>query len=50
MAGVLHWCRHGRNRRHPVAMLLIKYVTGPLDLPVVVSNTAAMSVGSALTS
>jgi hypothetical protein len=33
----------------PVAILLIKYVTGPLDLPAVVSNTAAMSVGSALT-
>jgi hypothetical protein len=33
----------------PVAMLLIKYVTGPLHLPAVVSNTAAMSVGAALT-
>jgi hypothetical protein len=33
----------------PVAMLLITYVTGPLGLPAVVSNTAAMSVGAALT-
>lgn len=33
----------------PVAMFLIKYVTGPLHLPLVVSNTAAMSIGAAVT-
>jgi hypothetical protein len=32
----------------PVAMLLIATVTGPLGLPAVVSNTAAMSVGTVI--
>ncbi|GEL25555.1 hypothetical protein PSU4_45090 [Pseudonocardia sulfidoxydans NBRC 16205] len=32
----------------PIAMLLIATVTGPLGLPVVVSNTAAMSVGTVI--
>jgi hypothetical protein len=32
----------------PVAMLLIDSVTGPLGLPSVVANTAAMSVGTAI--
>lgn len=33
----------------PVAMLLIEYVTGPAQLPAVVSCTAAMSIGAAFT-
>ncbi|NMM91894.1 hypothetical protein B2J88_47765 [Rhodococcus sp. SRB_17] len=33
----------------PVAMVLIAYVTGPLELPSVVANTTAMSFGAALT-
>jgi hypothetical protein len=32
----------------PVAILLIATVTGPLGLPAVVANTAAMSIGTAL--
>ncbi|OZM76812.1 hypothetical protein [Pseudonocardia sp. MH-G8] len=32
----------------PVAMVLIATVTGPLGLPVVVANTAAMSIGTAI--
>lgn len=33
----------------PVAMVLIKFVTSPVDLPVVVANTAAMSIGAVTT-
>lgn len=32
----------------PLAMLLIATVTGPLELPAVVANTASMSIGTAL--
>jgi hypothetical protein len=32
----------------PVAMLLIDHLTAPLDLPPVVANTAAMSIGTAI--
>lgn len=32
----------------PVAMLLITYLTAPLELPAVVANTAAMSIGTAI--
>lgn len=33
----------------PVAMVLIATVTGPLDLPSVVANTTAMSIGTVIT-
>lgn len=33
----------------PVATVLIAYVTGPLELPTVVANTTAMTVGTAVT-